>query len=108
MRWGLCGNKDGPCRIDSSLAERHENLIKILESDAVFYLEPIFLKPGVDVSVVKTVDNASPLGSEIVNFTVKVTNLGQEIATRVAVTDPLPDSLELKVRPPTQFWPLQA
>ncbi|MDB4770824.1 hypothetical protein OAG60_01985 [bacterium] len=46
-----------------------------------------------DLSLGKTVDNASPNISEIVNFTITVTNNGPDAATNVAVSDQLPDGV---------------
>ena len=42
---GLCGGQAQPCAIDASRAADHPNLIDILYSDQVFYLEPVFSKP---------------------------------------------------------------
>jgi hypothetical protein len=39
---GLCGGKMTSCKIVSGLAEDNEALIALLESDEVFYLEPVF------------------------------------------------------------------
>jgi len=43
---GLCGNTETPCRIVSAWAEIHENFMAVLQSDEVFYLEPIFAEPN--------------------------------------------------------------
>ena len=39
---GLCRGRTGNCPINSSLAERHETFMAILESDTTYYLEPDF------------------------------------------------------------------
>jgi len=90
---GLCGNKVGPCKVDSSLAELHENFMKILRSDDVFHLEPVFAIPGIDISLRKAVDNSLPKQSEVINFVVEVTNIGQETAPNVEVIDLMPEGL---------------
>jgi len=92
---GLCGGKAKPCRLSTTGFPGNEGLMKILESDRTFYLEPIFAKPGVDTSLKKTVDNNSPDGSEVVNFTIEVTNIGQDAASEVEVTDLLPPSMRI-------------
>jgi hypothetical protein len=43
-KFAFCRNKKSPCVIDSSYCDRHPNLMKILESDQVFYLEPVFYR----------------------------------------------------------------
>lgn len=45
-KFSFCGNKMTPCLVDSSYSDRHPNLMKILESDMVFYLEPVFIIEG--------------------------------------------------------------
>jgi hypothetical protein len=44
---GFCGNKSEPCRLYTSGFAEYDNLIAFLESDAVFYLQPVFNKAGV-------------------------------------------------------------
>jgi hypothetical protein len=39
---GLCAYKSTPCRIASAWASIHEVFMELLESDDVFYLEPVF------------------------------------------------------------------
>lgn len=39
---GLCAHKSSPCRIVSAWAQIHEIFMQLLESDDVFYLEPVF------------------------------------------------------------------
>jgi len=48
---------------------------------------------GADLSITKTVDNATPSAGQIVNFTVTVTNNGPADATGIAVTDNQPSGL---------------
>ena len=43
VKRGLCQNLTAPCRIVSAWAQIHEVFIALLESDAVFYLEPAFV-----------------------------------------------------------------
>ena len=46
-----------------------------------------------DLSLTKTIDNASPNISDVVNFTIELTNNGPDVATNVAVSDQLPDGV---------------
>jgi hypothetical protein len=39
---GFCANKTTPCRIVSAWAQIHEIFMELLESDDIFYLEPVF------------------------------------------------------------------
>lgn len=39
---GLCGGSSDPCRLFTSSFEGQPNLMAVLESDEVFYLEPVF------------------------------------------------------------------
>ncbi len=39
---GLCGGSSDPCRLYTSAFENQPNLMAVLESDEVFYLEPVF------------------------------------------------------------------
>lgn len=53
----------------------------------------VIAPPTVDLSVEKTVNNATPYVGEEVTFTITVTNNGPDDATEVTVTDKLPDGL---------------
>ena len=46
-----------------------------------------------DLSLTKTIDNASPNISDVVNFTIELTNNGPDGATNVSVSDQLPDGV---------------
>jgi len=48
-----------------------------------------------DVAVVKTVDNPAPVGNEPVEFTIQVTNVGDETAHEVVVSEQLPSELAI-------------
>ena len=39
---GLCGGDDKPCQLQTTGFEGNANLLAVLESDEVFYLEPVF------------------------------------------------------------------
>jgi len=44
---GFCGAETGPCRLSTSEFRGHEPLMEVLESDTVFYLDPVFISlPG--------------------------------------------------------------
>ncbi len=45
---GFCGGKALPCHATTTGFPGHESLMKILESDAQFYLEPLFAERGRD------------------------------------------------------------
>jgi len=46
-----------------------------------------------DLSLTKTIDNASPNISDVVNFTIELTNNGPDTATNVSVSDQLPNGV---------------
>lgn len=45
---------------------------------------------GIDLTIAKTVDDATPNIGQTITFTLEVTNAGPDIATDVTVTDPVP------------------
>ena len=92
---GFCGGKKKPCHLATKSFPGNDALMSILESDNIFYLEPIFARPGVDISLSKTADNTSPDGSEVINFTIEATNIGQDSAFEVKVIDLLPSSMRI-------------
>ncbi|HRK72626.1 MAG TPA: DUF11 domain-containing protein, partial [Rhodothermales bacterium] len=55
-----------------------------------------------DVAVAKWVDNLTPKVDDIVNYTVRVTNYGPNIATNVRLTDVLPTGMALVTHATTQ------
>jgi uncharacterized repeat protein (TIGR01451 family) len=55
-----------------------------------------------DLTVTKTVDNATPVFGTPVHFTIRVTNEGPDSATNVIVADPLPTGLVLVAVTPSQ------
>ena len=56
-----------------------------------------------DIEVQKTVDNAMPMANEPVQFTVEVTNIGDEAAADVVIIDQLPS--EMAIPPGTAAFP---
>lgn len=58
--------------------------------------------PTADIALTKTVDNATPIISTNVTFTVGVTNNGPNAATGVIVNDALPAGLTLVLAAPSQ------
>jgi uncharacterized repeat protein (TIGR01451 family) len=55
--------------------------------------EPVTVPQQADLSVIKTVNNASPVVGQVVTFTLTVHNLGPDAATNVALQDMLPGGL---------------
>ncbi len=58
--------------------------------------------PSADLSLIKTVDRATPNVGETVRYTVVVTNSGPDTATGVVVTDPLPAGMTFETSILTQ------
>ena len=56
-----------------------------------------------DIEVQKTVDNAMPMANEPVQFTVEVSNIGDEAAADVVIIDQLPG--EMGIPPGTAAFP---
>jgi len=56
-----------------------------------------------DIEVQKSVDNATPMANEPVQFTVQVSNIGDEAAADVVIMDQLPD--EMDIPPGTAAFP---
>jgi uncharacterized repeat protein (TIGR01451 family) len=56
---------------------------------------PAMSSAAPDLAIEKTVDNPNPIGGEPVEFTVRVTNVGDEPATFVLVHDELPPELAI-------------
>lgn len=63
--------------------------------------EAVLTPQSVDLSLTKTVDDASPAVGQNVVFTVTVNNAGPDTATNVAVSDPLPAELTLVTATPS-------
>ncbi len=87
---GLCGGNSGPCRLSTSFFGGFPVLMAFLESDEVFYLEPIFEIAGSDD--VATDQNASACFSEktisegsVVILTSREANSGEETTIRTVV-----------------------
>lgn len=55
-----------------------------------------------DLSLTKSIDNASPNISDVVNFTIELTNNGPDVATNVSVSDQLPAGVTFVAASPTQ------
>ncbi|MDB4694902.1 hypothetical protein OAF47_00375 [bacterium] len=55
-----------------------------------------------DLSLTKSIDNVSPNISDVVNFTIEVTNNGPDVATNVSVSDQLPAGVSFVAAAPTQ------
>ena len=55
-----------------------------------------------DLSLAKAIDNATPNISDVVSFTIDLTNNGPDVATNVTVTDQLPDGVSFVSATATQ------
>jgi uncharacterized repeat protein (TIGR01451 family) len=91
----LCGGSNKPCHLYTSSFIDNEILMSILESDKVFYLQPIFTKQSTDVGIRKTTDNNAPNAGEVFTFTIEVTNLGKRSEAEVEVIDLFPPGLRI-------------
>jgi len=58
--------------------------------------------PAVDLSVTKTVSNSAPNPSDMITYTVSVTNNGPDTATAVAVADTVPSGVTFVSASPSQ------
>lgn len=90
------GGSSSPDKVDSDATENDGNATITLVTGAAGENDHSFdfgFKPKVDLSLVKTVDNASPKRGDTVNYTITVTNSSIHEATGVEVQDLLPSGI---------------